>query len=234
MTKAEALLDLQDIDSVIDRLTRRLTEIKASLHETEELIAARSALRAAQESVTHKRATRKDLELSDASLETRITQAEQRMYSGLVRNPKELLDLQNDIASLKRQKNTLDDQLFAAMVALEEAENELETCTSADARITAEWLASQGGLAGELTQLEHDLAEKIGEQAEIRATLSAPDLATYDQLRRRKGGVVVVEMENNSLCGGCKVRVPAHVLQQLSQAEHTARCPNCERIVVRV
>ena len=234
MTKAEALLDLQDIDSVIDRLTRRLTEIKASLHETEELIAARSALRAAQESVTQKRATRKDLELSDASLETRIKQADQRMYSGLVKNPKELLDLQNDIASLKRQKNKLDDQLFAAMVALEDAENELETCTRNDARIKAEWLASQGDLAGELTQLEHDLAEKTGEQVEARAQLGAPDLVTYDQLRRRKGGVVVVEMENNSLCGSCKVRVPAHVLQQLSQAEHTTRCPNCERILVRV
>ena len=234
MTKAEALLDLQDIDSVIDRLMRRLTEIKASLHETEELIAARSALRAAQESVTHKRAVRKDLELSDATLETRIKQAEQRMYSGLVKVPKELLDLQNDIASLNRQKNTLDDQLFAAMVALEEAENELETFTRADARIKAEWLASQGDLAGELTQLEHDLAAKTGEQAEARAQLSAPDLATYDQLRRRKGGVVVVEMENNSLCGSCKVRVPAHVQQQLNQAEHTTRCPNCERILVRV
>jgi len=233
MTKAEALLDLQDIDSVIDRFTRRLNEIKVALHETAELIAARSALRTAQESVTHKRATRKDLELSDASLEARIKQAEQRLYSGLVKNPKELLDLQNDIASLKRQKNTLDDQLFAAMVTLEEAEAELDACAKTDARIAAEWRASQGDLAIELTQLEHDLAEKTAEQTETRVQLGAPDLATYDQLRRRKGGLVVVEMEN-SLCGGCKVRVPAHVLQQLSQAEHTARCPNCERILVQV
>ena len=55
----------------------------------------------------------------------------------------------------------------------------------------------------------------------------------YDQLRRRKGGLAVVEMDS-SQCDGCKVRVPAHVLQQLNQAEHVARCPNCERILVRV
>jgi hypothetical protein len=41
MTKAELLLDLQDVDSVLDRLTYRLSEIKAALHETDELIAAR-------------------------------------------------------------------------------------------------------------------------------------------------------------------------------------------------
>jgi predicted nucleic acid-binding Zn-ribbon protein len=233
MTKAELLLDLQDVDSVIDRLTRRLSEIKAALHETAELIAARSALRTADESVTYKRAHRKELDLADATLETRIKQADERLYSGTVRNPKELLDLQNDIASLKRQKNTLDDQLFAAMVALEEAETELKSCSDTLTSIDAEWRASQGDLATELTQLERDLAEKAVEQTEARAQLNAPDLAQYDQLRRRKGGVVVVEMEG-SVCGACGVRVSAHIAQQVSQVDHLARCGNCERILVRV
>jgi uncharacterized protein len=233
MTKAELLLDLQEVDSVIDRLTRRLSEIKAALHETDELIAARSARHAADESAVHKRAHRKELDLADTALETRIKQADQRLYSGTVKNPKELLDLQNDIASLKRQKNSLDDQLFAAMVALEEAETELKTCTETLTRVETEWRASQGDLTTELTQLEHELAEKTVEQTEARAQLGAPDLVLYDQLRRRKGGVVVVEMEG-SVCGACGVRVSAHIAQQVSQADHLARCGNCERILVRV
>jgi uncharacterized protein len=233
MQKAELLLDLQDIDTDIDRLTRRLTEIKATLHETDELIAARSARRTAEESVTHQRAVRKDLELADASLETRIKQADQRLYSGLVKNPKELLDLQNDISSLKRQKDTLDDQLFAAMVALEEAEAQLKAGTENLTRIEAAWHASQGDLTAELTQLERKLAEKTREQTETRAQLGVSDLAQYDQLRRRKGGLAVAEMQG-SACGACGVRVTAHVLQQLSQGDQLARCGNCERILVRV
>ena len=233
MSKAELLLDLQDIDSAIDRLNRRLTEIRAALHETDELIAARSALRAAVESVTQKRAHRKDLELADASLETRIKEADRRLYSGAVKNPKELLDLQNDIASSKKQKDTLDDQLFAAMVTLEEAEAGLNACSDTLLGVEAEWRASQGDLASELTQLEQELSARTAEQTEARAALSATDLAQYDQLRRRKGGVAVVEMEG-SMCGACGVRVTAHILQQLSQAEHLARCGNCERILVRV
>src|SRR5512135_1321666 len=152
MTKAELLLDLQDGDSVIDRLTRRLNEIKAALHETDELIAARSARRTADDAVTRERAHRKELDLADASLETRIKDADKRLYSGTVKNPKELLDLQNDIASLKKQKNTLDDQLFAAMMIMEEAETQLKTCTNSLTRVEAEWRASQGDLAVELTQ----------------------------------------------------------------------------------
>jgi hypothetical protein len=233
MTKADSLLQLQDIDSAREQIIKRLAEIRAALHETDELIAARSALRAAEETAVHQRAARKDLELADASLETKIKQADQRLYSGLVKNPKELLDLQNDIASLKKHKNTLDDQLFAAMVALEEAETTLTTRQETFARSEAEWRASQGDLATELAQLEHDLDETTREQVKARAQLSAPDLAQYDQLRRRKGGVAVVEMEG-STCGACGVRVAAHVVQQLSQGDHLARCSNCERILVRV
>lgn len=232
-TTSENLLNLQDIDTVHDRLTRRLAAITAELHATDELIAARSAQQAAAQLVQQQRAARKDLELADASLEARIKQAEQRLYSGLVKVPKELLDLQNDVASLKRQKNALDDQLFAAMVALEEGEAKLQACTTTCTRIEAEWRASQGNLSTELTQLEQDLAIKAAEQAAARAALSAAHLASYDQLRRRKNGLAVVELTGN-LCEGCKVRVPAHVMQQLSQGEQLARCPNCERILVRI
>jgi len=232
MSKAELLFELQGVDSEIDWLNRRLGEIKAALHETDELISARSSLRAAEESVTQKRAHRQDLELADASLDTRIAEADRRLYSGVVKNPKELLDLQNDIASLKKQKNTLDDQLFAVMVALEEAELELKTRTETFTRVAAEWRASQGELATELTQLETELAEQSAEQNAARAKLSMSDLAQYDQLRRRKSGLAVVELEG-SVCGACGVRVAAHVLQQLNQSDQLARCSNCERILVR-
>jgi predicted nucleic acid-binding Zn-ribbon protein len=138
----------------------------------------------------------------------------------------------NDIASLKKQKNTLDDQLFAVMVALEEAELELKTRTETFTRVAADWRASQGELAAELTQLEGELAEKIAEQSAARAKLSVSDLAQYD-LRRRRSGMAVAELEG-SVCGACGVRVAAHVLQQLSQSDQLARCSNCERILVRV
>lgn len=233
MSQAELLLDLQSVDSVIDRQNQRLAEIKAALHETDELIAARAAHQAAEQSVTHNRVTRKDLELADTTLETKIKQAEQRLYSGLVKNPKELLDLQNDIASLKKQKNSLDDQLFAAMIALEESESELALRAADDTQIETAWRESQHALIAEQAQLGQELAEQLGDQSTLRGQLSASVLSLYDQLRRRKGGLAVVELEG-SICGGCRVRVTAQILQQLGQADQLARCGNCERILVRV
>ena len=232
MSTAETLLDLQDNDTIIDRLSKRLAEIKASLHETDELVAARSARAAAEEAVAHHRARRKDLELADASLETKIKQGEQRLYGGVVKNPKELLDLQNDIASLKRQKDTLEEQLFEAMIALEESEAHLQACAETYARVETDWRASQGDMIHEQSADEAELTRHQRIQAEFRTQLSEPDLMLYDQLRRRKGGLAVVELKG-SLCSACGVRVAAHIQQLINQHE-IARCGNCERILVKV
>ena len=232
MRKTDTLLELQDTDAVIDRLTKRLAEIKAGLRETDQIIAARQARQSAEQLTVQRRAARKDLDLADASVDDKIQLAEKRLYSGAVKNPKELLDLQNDISSLKRQKTKLDEQLFNAMLEVEEAETALQQTTAEFAQIEAGWQHSQSDLITEQAQLEANLANEHRDQAAARVALPAPDLALYDQLRRRKAGVAVVEL-NGQLCGGCGVRVTGSVMQQLSQNDQYARCGNCERILVR-
>jgi uncharacterized protein len=230
--KTDTLLALQDTDAVIDRLTKRLAEIKAALRETDQLIAARQARHHVEQLAAQRRTARKQLELSTAAVDDKIQLAEKRLYSGAVKNPKELLDLQNDISSLKRQKTKLDEQLFDAMLEVEEAETALQQRTADFAQVEANWRHSQSDLITEQAQLEANLANEHRDQAAARAALSVPDLALYDQLRRRKAGVAVVEL-NGQLCGGCGVRVTGSVIQQLSQNDQYARCGNCERILVR-
>jgi uncharacterized protein len=230
--KTDTLLELQDTDSAIDRLTKRLTEIKASLHETDQLSAARQAVHSAAQRAAVCRAARKNLELADAAVEDKIQLAEKRLYSGLVKNPKELLDLQNDISSLNRQKAKLDEQLLDAMLQLEEAETAAQQRAAEAAQIEAAWQHSQADLIAEQARLEADLSGRRRDQAAARAQLTAADLALYDQLRRRKAGLAVVELKGQ-LCGGCGVRVTASVVQQIGQGDQFARCGNCERMLIR-
>jgi len=234
LSKAHILLDLQEIDLTLDRLTKRLTEVKAARRETDEVKAAQAAAQQAEVSAVHDRAAHKELEATAATLDMKITQAEQRLYSGVVKNPKELLDLQNDIASLKRQKATLDEKLLQAMLSLEEAEAALKQRLAGQQQIEAAWRASQTDLAAEQIQLEADITQQTLEQTGTRAQLSAADLALYDQLRRRKGGLAVVEMDHNNACRGCGVKPTHSVVQQLRQGDQLARCGNCERILAQV
>ena len=233
MSKAQILLDLQEVDLTLDRLNKRLAEVKAARRETDEVKAAQAATQQAEAAAVHDRTARTELEATATALDIKITQAEQRLYSGVVKIPKELLDLQNDIASLKRQKATLDEKLLQAMLSLEEAEAALKQRLAEQQQIEAAWRASQTDLAAEQIQLEADITQQTLEQTGTRTQLGAADLALYDQLRRRKGGLAVVEMEHNA-CNGCGVKPTHSVVQQLRQGDQLARCGNCERILVQV
>ncbi|HEY4722399.1 MAG TPA: hypothetical protein VII92_11155, partial [Anaerolineae bacterium] len=81
--------------------------------------------------------------------------------------------------------------------------------------------------------LEADIAQQTLEQTSTRVQLSAADLTLYDQLRRRKGGLAVVELDHNA-CSGCGVKPTHSVVQQLRQGDQLARCGNCERILVQI
>ena len=54
----------------------------------------------------------------------RVGQAEASLYGGHVQNPKELQDLQKDVASLKRHLETLEERELEAMEAAENAEKD--------------------------------------------------------------------------------------------------------------
>jgi predicted nucleic acid-binding Zn-ribbon protein len=231
LSKADTLLELQQIDLTLERLNKRLAEVKAAQRETDAVRAARQARQAADQEAVKQRALRKDLELSAATLDGRIKQAEQRLYSGLVKNPKELVDLQNDVAALKRQKAALDDQLLEAMVTLEEAEAAFKRASDDLVRSEAEWKTSQADLFDEQAQLETDLAKFSGEQSEVRQRLDAASLSLYDQLRRRKNGLAVAEYDDG-VCSGCGIQPTSNVINQIRQADQLARCGNCERILV--
>jgi len=146
MPKAELLLDLQDIDSTIDRLKRRLAEIRAALHETGELIAAAQLCALPRNPLPRNARSAKiwNWPMQRSSSASRMPidgcTAELSKPQGAARSA-------TRYRLVEKQKNALDDQLFAAMVALEEAEAELQACTDTLRRVDAEWRASQGELA---------------------------------------------------------------------------------------
>lgn len=233
LSKAETLLDLQAIDRVIDQLNKRLGEIQAALNESIQLMAARQTVQELDQLAAQNRSTHQELEAENAALAAKIEENDKRLYSGEVKNPKELIDLQNDVAMLKKQKVSLDDKVLAAMTKIDETEAALKDRHAELEKLEAAWQAGQTDLLAEQAQLNGEAAQRQQTQAKFRAQLSASDLALYDQLRRRKNGLAVVELEDGA-CSGCGVEPTANVIRQLNRNDQIARCSNCERILVQV
>jgi len=232
MTQARDLHRLQQLDSERDEKQERLEEINARLRQDQALRRAQATLETAEAKIKTLESRQQDLELEIESLAQKTQRSQDRLYSGNVTSPKELADLQAEVTSLKRRRQDLEDKLLEIMIELEttqetraEAESELETIKTHRAEEHAR-------LRDEKAALEASLEEIAQQREAVLEKIDPRDLARYQNLRSRKGGVVVVEAKDN-VCTGCGIAVSPHVTWELRQG-NLVRCENCERIIVRL
>src|SRR6185312_17082128 len=112
------LLDLQALDSGIDRLVirrRTLPEISAIEQLTaqlRDLTAELAGAEAARDDATRAQAR---LETDVENVRTRAARDQGRLDSGAISSPRELENLQSEIVSLHRRRDTLEDELLELM-----------------------------------------------------------------------------------------------------------------------
>jgi predicted nucleic acid-binding Zn-ribbon protein len=232
MTAEADFYRLQCLDSEGDKRRRRLAEVEAMLGESKELDRAQRAVEEVQTYVRKWEVRQRDQELEIQGLSNKITREEQRLYSGTIRNPKELQDMQAEVASLNRRRQQLEEALLETMIELEEAQSGLTQAKEHLAAVRASWTTDQAELGNEHAALKARLAEIEQAREAVLPNIDAGDLAVYQGLRPRKGGVAVVPVEAGA-CGGCGVVLPPSLEWQLREG-HLTTCGNCERILVRV
>lgn len=222
------LYRLQQIDSKIDQASQRLNVIQQTLAHDSELMAAQ-ARHAAAETAKHEaeRALRQ-IDAEAAAQKIKIEQAESSLYSGRVQNPKELQELQNDVASLKRYLGTLEDRQLEAMIAQEDALQSFDAASSVLQSVEARVLSQNTTLSGERDTLRHQLARLDTERQAVYATLPAPDLEQYEKLRQQRHGVAVTTISDGA-CDSCGAPLPPGLSQQSKTL--LTHCPGCGRIL---
>ncbi len=232
MSERANLYRLQSLDSEADIKQRRLKEIEAALGESAALQEARRALEDAQAQAHRQALRQRDLELEIKGLVDKAALSEQRLYSGTIKNPKELDDLQKDVASLRRRQQQLEDVLLETMIEREEAEAARARAQKHVDEIQAQWATQQADLLSERDALQRRLDEIERARAALLPTIDPGDLAVYQPLRRRKGGVAVAKALDGA-CSACGVALSPGLEWQLRQGK-LVYCSNCERILVRM
>lgn len=230
MSAALGLFRLQQIDTQMDQARARLEAIRAALENDLELRAASERLASAEK--THREAERaqRQAEAEVQALRIKIEQAESSLYSGNVRNPKELQDLQLDVASLKKHLVVLEDRLLEAMLDTETAASAL---TEARAALT-QTESSRGDQARSLTAERADLTRGLerleAERRAAAAPLDAKLLEQYDSLRLERRGLAVAAVSDGA-CAACGTTLTPAQQQTARSGGQIARCPTCRRIL---
>ena len=120
MSDVLALFHIQSLELDIINRTRRIKAINAQLEDDAQLQEARARSEEAKEAFDAAAKQAKDIEAEIVSVTEKRAGAETRLYSGEVKNPKELHDMQMEVEALGRRKDVLDDEI--ARVAAVRAE----------------------------------------------------------------------------------------------------------------
>ncbi len=230
MSAALGLYRLQHVDSQMDQIHGRLKAIQETLQNDRELRAAMDAFSASEnESKTAERAfksTGADVEKQRIKIEL----AESSLYGGKVHNPKELQDLQLDVASLKKHLVTLENIELEAMSALENAEQDMQTAKSQLERVQADKSIQYNDLTKESASLQKEIERLDSERKAVIGGIPQSSMLTYDSLRKQKRGVAITTV-SDSACAACGTTLTPSQQQSARSTSQLFTCPTCGRIL---
>jgi predicted nucleic acid-binding Zn-ribbon protein len=230
MSASLGLHRLQQIDRQIDHARSQLENIRQTLENDAELREALKHLENTQADHHHAHHDLKNAEAEVEALKIKIEQAESSLYGGKVQNPKELQDLQKDIASLKKHHTTLEEHELEAMIKTESAENNLQSAKTKLELIQARLGNEHKKLIADQSMLTTKLQQFAEEREAALAPIEGNMLQIYENLRQLKNGVAVAEVKDNS-CASCGATITASLQQNARSQKQLANCPSCGRIL---
>jgi predicted nucleic acid-binding Zn-ribbon protein len=228
MSVAKQLYQLQEVDQELESDERTLNYIISQLGESEAVIETQNKLSSERQQLEELTHQQRSVEWEIDDISGKISKVEEELYSGRVRNPKELTDLQHEVDSLKNKRSKLEDQ---ALEVMEQVELATKTVTNLDSelkRLETEWQNQQQKLSAEAEQLKTAIAETKHRRELLEGDIDPQAVEVYQELKRLRG--TAVARVEQGICRGCRISLPITELQQ-ARSGNLIRCSSCGRIL---
>jgi predicted nucleic acid-binding Zn-ribbon protein len=231
------LLDLQSLDTRLDQLAHR----RRTLPEHAEIARLDGELSRVRDLIVAAETEQSDVEREQAKADADVEQVrqraardQQRLDSGLVTSPKDLQNLQHEVATLARRQSELEDVELEVMERLEDVQQRLaelvgqrDTLDAERAGVVERRDAATAGIDSE--------AATTGEMRKVLAGQIEAGLVTlYEKIREQQGGTGAAALQHRR-CQGCRLELNTTDINRIrdAAADEVLRCEECRRILVR-
>lgn len=229
--KLLALYELQQVDSALDALKRQYAAMDRGQEERTRYDAAKAAHEETLAALKAAETDHNDTKLELEGVVTKHKEVETKLYSGSVRNPKDLQFMQEEVEMLGRNRERLEEKL-ATLAA------DVEACRAREKsakKILSEAIKAynvKASAAQEQSATFKAQAEALTAQRKTQETDITPDLIKrYNTLRASKQGIAIVILQDGNACGGCKMGLSRDTVQRVREGKVVVICENCERMV---
>jgi len=230
-------LELQLLDNEIMQANTKLK----TLPEIEQLLHIDNRISAATEELATVKAEADQIALElrrgEVDVETvtdRIKKDETRLASGNA-TPKELEQLQHEVATLRKRQEALEEIELEIMVRSEAITERTKILTTDLESLETLKAEINQRLTAASSEINTVITNKKSDREVVAVKIEKPLLDLYEKIRASSGGVASSALVGNK-CNGCNLAINAVEMERIKSLakDELLRCEECRRILVRI
>ena len=228
MNPARQLFQLQELELEIESDEQTLSHLTSQLGESQTLVKAREKLADEQKRLDGLKHQQHDLEWEIEDISSKLSTIEDSLFSGRVKNPKELASLQHEAQGMKAKRSQLEDKVLELMEQTDAAAAGIINLSNELKKLEAEWQNQQQKLSADIEQLKTKLADLKEKRQQLSAEIDAQALELYERVRKQKKPPIA--RVEQGICRGCRISLSAAEIQQ-ARGNNLIQCSSCWRIL---
>jgi predicted nucleic acid-binding Zn-ribbon protein len=230
MNLPSKLFELQKVADKLYFSQKRIFDIDQILSNNDEVKTATEALGQANLDLNQKEKHVQEKSYLEKELQNKIAFSESTLYGGMVKNPKELQDLQKELDSLKKRVKSMEEEHLNALRDFEESQVFVDSAESALMSISEQRANLSEALLSERETLLSQI--KTYNQEYLVTSSNLPDdvKKIFETLFRTKKGKAVAVVEDNT-CSICGITVRDSLIQQIKTSKQITYCSSCGRML---
>ncbi|HOW28824.1 MAG TPA: C4-type zinc ribbon domain-containing protein [Elusimicrobiota bacterium] len=172
---------------------------------------------------------KKNLELDIDAQEQQVRKSGSELNS--VKTNEAYRALLQQIEGAKGKKNELEDKVLGLMESIEQFQRD-QKAKEKEFLHQKEFLERQiSALDEEDKKIQMDMADKKVQREGLLQALGAEHSGRYEAIRRNRQGMKVLVPVQSGSCGGCRMKLPPHLINEVRRDKEIVTCETCTRIL---
>jgi predicted nucleic acid-binding Zn-ribbon protein len=224
------LLDLQTIDNRISEALKLKEQIPKDVDLCEEEHnRIEEELENEEELLFEKQKNRRALEGELETESEKLKKYQRQLFE--IKDNREYQALLHEIAGEKERISRLEEEILILLEEIDECSKSLEDAKRRADEGRNRCRVRKSELEKKTEVLKEELIVREDERKRVLARMKPDLLASYERIRKGRGGVAVVTL-NAGTCPGCFTALPPQFVNEVRKGSQILTCEHCGRILV--
>ncbi len=225
----QRLIQLQQLDARIVELQQRVLSIPDEIEsQAESLQASQASVEEFREQADRKARIQRRLEGEVELLQQKLSRYQEQLMD--VKTNREYRAMQKEIAGVRAQISSKEDEILEIMLALDELEDQTREARRLAEERTSEVSSRQKELESFVAHSETNMAGFEQERNELERDLPESLLAQYRRIASVNNGQALAAVSDES-CQACNVKLRPQLFTEVKAGLKIFACETCNRIL---